>query len=381
MKTNIFLFLFLSIIQPVFSQEITPLDNGILLDYYQNQRFDQASTYLKKISPEPVTDMKILKALAYCAQMSGKLPEAECYYERIFAIDSTSTSVLFSLGSINMRRGNSIKAEGFYKEIILRDSTNFIVYKQLAQISEDKKEIASALNYLQKANKLNPIDADIAADLSDLYVTMKIYPLAQKVLSQAISADPENIILLESLIKLNYSQKNWSETVINCEKLLQLGDQSVSFLTKLGIAYYNLDNYKCSIESFAQIAENEQSETTYYFTAACYKALKDYNNAIDYFLKTIDQGISLNINTYYSEIADSYETTKKFKKAAFAYQKALQFSDKPITYYSIANLYDTELKNKKAALHYYKKYLSDSPSPNQQKYILYAKSRVSLLSH
>ncbi|SDS86748.1 Tetratricopeptide repeat-containing protein [Mucilaginibacter mallensis] len=380
MKYYIILVLITSLFQHAFSQDSTKQNNALLLDYYQNQRFDLAADYLKQNNHEPITNIKILKALAYCNQMNGKLPEAETYYERVYAIDSTSTSVLYSLGSINLRRGNEINAEVFYKKIIAKDSTNFIVYKQLAKISLDKKDVILAVNYLIKANKLNPEDADVASDLGDMYISMKAYNAAEKVLNRAIIADPENMILLQSLVKLEYNQKKWSETANNCEKLVLLGNQSSSILTQLGIAYYNLNEYKCGIETFGQIADMEQTETTYYFTGACYKALKDYDKAISYFQKTITQGISPNINSYYSEIADTYETLKKYKKAEIAYQKALQFTETPITWYSLANLYDTELKNKSSAIKYYKKFLATKPAKNQQNYIAYAKSRIELLS-
>ncbi|MDB5150778.1 MAG: tetratricopeptide repeat protein, partial [Mucilaginibacter sp.] len=35
-------------------------NDSLLLDYYQNQRFADAADYLKKIYPEPVTDIKVL---------------------------------------------------------------------------------------------------------------------------------------------------------------------------------------------------------------------------------------------------------------------------------------------------------------------------------
>lgn len=364
--------------QPSFSQDTAKLNNGLLLEYYQNQRFDEAAAYLKKTNPEPITDIKILKALAYCTQMDSKLPEAESYYERIYAIDSTSTAVLFSLGSINLRRGNSQKAEVWYKKIILKDSSNFIVYKQLAKISADKKDIAFEIFYLQKANQLNPEDADVASDLADFYTALKNYGGAEKVLTQAINADPDNMLLLQSLVKLEYHQENWPATANNCEKLVALGDMSGAVLTEMGIAYYNINDFECGIESFGQIDDNEQNETTCYYTGACYKQLKNYTKALEYFQKTIDKGISPNINSYFTEMADTYESIKNYKKAELAYQKALQFSVTPLTYYQLGNLYDTELKNRKKAVLYYKKYLASKPPLKQSKYVVYAKSRMNL---
>src|ERR1700749_4189011 len=114
MKCYIITLMVLALGSPVFAQQTTMPDNTLLLDYYQTQRFDKAADYLKKNYPEPISDINILKALAYCTQMDGKLPEAEAYYERIYALDSTSVAVLYSLGSINMSRGNETKAEIYY---------------------------------------------------------------------------------------------------------------------------------------------------------------------------------------------------------------------------------------------------------------------------
>ena len=355
-----------------FSQDTAKINNALLLDYYQNQRFDQAADYLKKTYPEPVKDLKILKALAYCTQMQGKLPQAESYYLRIYQLDSTGTGVLFNLGSINLRRGNPKKAEIWYKKIIAMDSTNFIVCKQLARINADKRDTLTEISYLIKASSLNSGDADVASDLSDLFVAFKNYSPAEKILSVAIKADTENVVLLESLVKLEYNQKKWRQTTETGKKLIQSGDMSNSILTEIGIAFYNMGDYLSSINAFNKIDEMGQNETTCYFTGACYKKLKDYDKALFYFKKTINKGISPDINTYYTEIADTYETIKQYKKAVIAYQKALQFDQTAITYYAIANLYDTELKKRKLALIYYKKYLKAKLKPGETTYIAYA---------
>lgn len=79
-------------------------------------------------------------------------------------------------------------------------------------------------------------------------------------------------------------------------------------------------------------------------------------------------------------MADSYEVRKKYQKAVWAYQKALQFSEKPILYYLLASVYDTELKNKSLALKYYKKYTNSKPPEKEQKYVAYSKSRLDELA-
>lgn len=104
--------------------------------------------------------------------------------------------------------------------------------------------------------------------------------------------------------------------------------------------------------------------------------------AITQMYKAIDDGVSPNVATYYSEIADSNEKLFKYKKAALAYQKSIQFDDKSaLVYYSMASLYDTNLRDKKNAIKYYKLYLLTKPPVERQKnFIDYAKSRITLLA-
>jgi len=363
----------------IFAQQTAKADEALLLEYYQNQRFEDAADYLKKTYPEPVTDTKILTQLAYTSQMASKLADAEAYYQRIFNADSTNITVLFNLGAINIRRGNNLKAEGYYKQIAERDTTNFMVYKQLATISQVKGDTANQFMYLTRANRLNPAEPDVASDLSDVYVEKKKYVNADSVLSKAISADPENSVLLRSRLKLVYSQSQWENVRNTALELNHLGDQSADVLVKLGIAYYNLKDYECSIETLAGMSDMEQTETSFYVIALAYKALNRQTEVTDYLARAINAGISPNIADYYTAMADSFDLLKNYKMTVFAYEKALQFEEKPITYYLLATVYDNELKNKKMAKLYYKKYIAADPPKKEGKYLAYAESRVNAL--
>jgi tetratricopeptide (TPR) repeat protein len=387
MKAILIFFLVFSLYLTTAAQQPNKIDDALLLDYYQSQRFMEAVDYLKKNFPEPITDPKVLSSLAYSSQMVSKLPEAESYYRRVFEMDTTNQSALLSIASINLRRGNHSKAEVYYKRALLKDTTNFVVYKQLAFLSAYKYDTVSAVGYLKKANTINPYDSETAGELSDFYTAKKQFELAFKVLNKVAENDPDDVFILMSMMKLTYSEKKWIQTVAVCNKLLQIrtangGDgPHGEVLNKLGIAYYNLKNYACGAESFADIGGMEQDEYTFYYAAMCYKGLKDNIQAIGFMNKAIFQGISPNIARYYGEIADSNEQLSKYKKAVKAYIKGLQFSEDPTMYYLLANLYDTQLKDKHNAAKYYKKYLSFKLDAKQLTYITYAKSRLDALKN
>jgi tetratricopeptide (TPR) repeat protein len=285
------------------------------------------------------------------------------------------------LAALTYGGGNNIKAESFYRKILIKDTTNFVVYKQLATISNEKSDMASLICYLQKANFINPAEPDVASDLTDLYVNIKLIAKAKKVLSIAIAADTDNIVLLNSMMKLQYAEKNWTSVIQTCLRLVSAGDASPKVFTKLGIAYYNIKSFECCISAFMNIDEIARDETSYYYTALSYKELKDHARAKYNLRKAIEVGISPNISSYYGEIADSDVKLEKYREAALAYQKSLQFDVIPMVYYSLGILYDASLKDKKSAVKYFKKYLASKPPANKQRsFINYSISRLEILS-
>ncbi|GAA4307619.1 hypothetical protein GCM10023149_01210 [Mucilaginibacter gynuensis] len=381
MKATLFTILSLFIFAGLYAQQTDKLNDALLLEYYQNQRFAEAAQYLKTTYAEPVTDLKALASLAYTFQMAGKLSDAESYYLRILATDSTNIPVLFNLGNINIRRGNNIKALNYYKSILSRDSTNFKVYKQLATLSQNTGDFGSCIYYLQKANTINPTEADVAFDLATFYIGLKQIAQADKVISTALEADSADMQLLQGKAKIVYQLNKYPETIELCKKLRETGDVSYNVISMLAISYYNTKKYNECIETFSALdATHTQSEASWYYVAVSYKALGNQTKAIACLQESIKQAISANVDTYYSEMADSFDKSGRLKSAVNAYKKALQFDQKPMTYYALASLYDDKLKDRTTALKYYKLYLQANPTEKQKSYTEFVKDRVTRLA-
>ncbi len=354
------------------------LNDALLIDLYQNQRFAEAAAYLKNNYLEPIIDVKILSRFAYANRMAGKLPEAESYYLRIYNQDSTNIAVLLNLAGIQIKRENDAKALFYYEKAARIDTGNFSVYKQMGRLYLEKSDTSAALKNLQKANLIQPEEADVASDLSFLLVIMKKFKPAEAVLGRALAADSSNLLLLRSLAKLEYTNDQFKEAIKTCEKIKLLGNASGDVQSMLATAYYMIKIYDCAIENFTALIS--QTERTYYLTAMSYKALRKYKQAADYFDKTLGEAISPYTNVYYNEKGDASFKTGQFEVAAEAYEKEQFFKEKDLIYYTLATLYDRDLNDKKTAVKYYKKYLQTKPSVKQQTYISYSQSRISELS-
>jgi tetratricopeptide (TPR) repeat protein len=350
------------------------IDKEKLLEFYQSQRYAEAASYLTHIYPPEISDLKALHQIAYCNMMAGKLVEAEKNYLKINELSPNQLPVLFNLANINSRRGNNKNAITYLNEIIKVDTNNFNAYKRLADYVDSA---GLKIKYLQKANKINPTEADVAYDLAIAYRKLEIYAPAYTVLKTAIAADTGNLVLQQALLPIANSLKKYSEVTLIGEQLLAY-DKNPKVMIDVATAYFYLKNYKKSITLYKAIeAMDMQNETTLYFSALCYRKLAAYDLAAKYTKLTITEGISPNTAAYYNLLGSIYEDNKQFIAAITAFKKALSFELNKNTYYRLALLYDLKLKQQKNAITNYQLYLSRKDlDKNDQTTIDYVKSRL-----
>lgn len=365
-----------------FSQEASKLDHERLLDFIQTQRYKEAAEYIKSVYPGEINDDKIISRLGYVYYMNGNLPEAEKNYLLLLKKDTLNKSVLLNLATLNNRRGNYMVSADYYKKIIHIDSTMFNVYKQLAEIGQITKD-SNTVYYLKRANMLNPIDGDVAYDLSDIYIIKKKYKEADSILNLALQADTTNLVLYRAKAKLSYATKSYKELIIICEKLFKGGDYTSIVYKWMGNANFYVKNFRKSINTFLELEKQEElEETALYMIAKSYKSLEDEENAVEYYNRAIKAGTatSESVFYYYYELGDLYKSMKRSKSSAEAYEKSLQYKEIHFAYYMLATLYDQELRNKINALKYYRKFVNvTGQKAENDEYFIYAKSRINEL--
>ncbi|MCZ4244639.1 tetratricopeptide repeat protein [Pedobacter punctiformis] len=363
-----------------FAQNNAVIDKEKLYDFYQTQRYAEAAQYLKTIYGEDATDFKGVTQMGYCFLMAGNYAEAEKYYVKAYKQQPQNLPILFSLASINSRRGNNDKAKTYYKEIIKIDSNNFNVYKQLANLYPIPTDSLRLL-YLQKANKLNPLEGDIAYDLAESYQRLKNNSLAYKTLDVAINADSGNLILQRAKLPVANALKKYDEVIKSGEKLLKDGADG-NVLKDVAMAYYYTKRYQKTIDLLKLLESlGMQNESTLYYTTLSYRQLKDYKTAGIYAKKTIDEGISPNTSNYYDLLGLIYNENNQLNLATAAYKKGLQFKANPSIYYHLGILYDFKYKDKKNALIYYGQYLKNKPDAERDaEEIKYTKARIGQLN-
>lgn len=368
--------LFITLISGICVAQVLP-DKEKLLEFYQTQRYAEAASYLSNIYPAETNDIKALQQIAYCNMMAGKLVEAEKNYLKINELSPNELPVLFSLANINSRRGNNKNAITYLQQIVRIDSTNFNAFKRLADYTDS---LNLKVQYLQKANKLNNTEADVAYDLAAAYRKLKLAQPAYDVLKTAIVADTGNLVLQQAVLPIANQLNKYTEVVSKGEKLMK-NNADVNVVADVAKAYFFLKNYKKAVSLYQMLEKADmQNESTLYFTSLCYRELKNYDLAANYAKLTITEGISPNTAAYYNLLGGIYEEKQQFIQAANAYKKALSYDVNKNSYYRLGLLYDLKLKQTKNALTYYNLYIKRKDlDKDDQPSVDYVKSRITEL--
>ena len=363
-----------------YSQSSPSVDREKLLEWYQTQRYTEAAAYLETVYVQTTEDPREIAQMAYANMMAGNLPSAERYYLKLLKQQPGSLPVLFNLAGISRRRGDDIRARSYYLEITKTDSLNFNVYKQLAALVDNPLD-PEKLFYLKKANIINPENPDVAFDLANGLNLAKKNDSAYVILQPALQADTANLMLLKAKLPVCIALKKMEEAILTGEKLMSYGDSSGYVLNNMGKALFASKNYGKSLQLFKAIEKMEQqNESTLYYTALCYRELKDYKFSATYLKKAIKEGISPFISGYYKILGEVYEKDMLNIAADLSYHKSLNFENNGEVYYNLALLNEFKLNNRKAAIKYYNQFLRSKPDPEKYKEVLiYVRERIALL--
>lgn len=118
------------------------------------------------------------------------------------------------------------------------------------------------------------------------------YEEAEKVLSEGVSAFPENEKLLNLLGWVFYQREKYNELIDIYKKLVKLNpQQSFSMFYNLGRAYYMIKDYRSAIEAFTKtLALAPNHKNALFYLSASYEKLGDIKTSKKFLTKLINQG-------------------------------------------------------------------------------------------
>ena len=355
----------------------TVADKSKVMDYFQNQEFEEAIDYLGPALGEDSASVSVLNYLGYAYYMTDNTKAAEKCYQKIFDLDSVNKSALYYLEVLNYREDPE-KALDYTIRLVTLQPGKSVWWRTKGELQRRLKQPDSALSSLSHAYDLAPEDAKNIGSLADLLIEKKNYGLADSILDAGLIRDSLNFSLLKLRIRSAYNAKDYVAALEPGERTMRHNLPDVNAQSWLALSYYNLKRYQDCIRACDFLLNSGYDlESIYYYESRAYAKLKGYAFSNTLLEVCLQKAISHTAAWYYNDLGDNYEELKDFKAALASYDTAYYLFKDPIMLYNCGRLAESGLKNNLLARKYYQRYLAlaHPDSPEEKKAYFYVKAR------
>lgn len=202
-----------------------------------------------------LSQVNLVQRLGLSYAGAGRFEQALGYLEQIHD-DQLDNDTLFQLAFTQLQLDRVDDAERNFKKLIDEDSSYGTAYPYLAQIQEDKGDLAQALRTYEEGLAVDEYNTNLYRKTVEIALKLGKTALAEKLLRQALEQDPQNMTLVVQLSNLLVELKKDTE---NIQLLKQyLGDDEVD-----PQLYWNLGRVYARQDQLALAEENYDAARTY----------------------------------------------------------------------------------------------------------------------
>ncbi len=353
------------------------LDKAKVMEFFQSMQYEEAINYLLNVVKTDSENLQVLGYLGYAYHMDDDLANACKYYQKMLNVDSNNVSANQYFSNLYSNTDPEAARKYVYR-LISSNPQKAVYYRKMGDLFRRRNQNDSAFTFYSRAFQLSPADHKNGAALADLLIDQKKLLRADSIIDEGLVKDSLSVPYLRLRIKSSYEAKEYYQVYLPAEKLLRLGDVSLSTFTQVALSYYNLKMYKDCIRICDYLeAKGLASESIYYYSAKSHAKLREYDKSNELLRLCLGTAISETAEYYYNALGDNYEEMKQYKTAIAHYDTAFYLFKDPVMLYNCGRILDGNLKNDNAAQKYYNKYLllARPESPEERKAYNYIEKR------
>jgi tetratricopeptide (TPR) repeat protein len=336
------------------------MDKNTVMDFFQNQQFDEAVSYLAPAIAADSNNVQLLGYAGYAHYMSDNIKEAENNYLKIIQLDSNNISALRYLVLLT-KNNNPVGAMQYLRRLIILQPERADYYRSMGELFTRKAQHDSAFIYFSGAYKLSPNDYKNGVAFASVLIDRKKFLLADSIIAAGLEKDSVNIPFLKLSIRSAYNSEDYEQVCIPGERLMRLDESSLSALTQVLIGYYYLKQYANCIRVCEYLSfKGFLSDDIFFHEAKAWAKLKEYNKSNELLKMCVSLSISKAAEMYYYNLALNYESLKQYKKALTNYDTAYYLFKNPVMNYNCGRIAEINLKNSSLAQKYYSRYLAEA---------------------
>jgi tetratricopeptide (TPR) repeat protein len=329
-----------------------------IMDYFQNQQFDEAIAYLLPLLQADSTDVPLLGYAGYAYFMNDNTREAAGCYRRILGLDSNNVGALHYL--VLLRSSDDPEeAIGYAARLLALQPERAPWWRTMGELSFRRGQPDTAMRYFEQAYSMAPGDVRTVTGLSELLINKLNFHRADSILDLGLVRDSMNSSLLKLRVKSAFFSKNYAEAIAPGERLVSTDEPATQALTWLALSYYDLKQYPECIHVCGHMLEiGLQSEQVYYYEAGSYGKMKQYVTSDSLLHICLKIAVSPTAEWYYDQLGSNHEALHEYREAIHSYDTAYYLFKDPTTLYACGRIAETELHNMTMARRYYLRYLA-----------------------
>jgi tetratricopeptide (TPR) repeat protein len=230
---------------------------------------------------------------------------------------------------------------------------HFDLFHSLAQIYLNSYQYAPALEYFEKANKINP-DSVSFKDMAYCYRITKKFKEAILYYHRAELQDPHNLHIILELAYCYRETEEYQTSIAYFSQAAQIKPNDIWHLGNIGWCYQKLKQYETALKYHLECEQIDSKDSWNLDNLGnCYQNLGQIDTAISYYEKSINLNYA---STWtFGQIGWCYIVKAELEKAQYYLEKAFEL-DYDLSEYIQMNyghvLYC--LGNKEKALEHYK---------------------------
>lgn len=262
------------------------------------QDVNQALKCTTRKDKETLTDEYVLRAKIY--NVVGNRKDELIDLQEAYRLNPQSEAIRMALADSYLANDDCEAAEKLYLQLYRANNLNYAVMAGLAKVEVKKRNFGSAAEYVDKAVKLFPAEAEVYINRADVLIMMEQYEPAAQDLISALSVSGDSGAALKRLTKLADTQYD--------AVIAALGN-SIKKAPNVGMFYYIRSSiemahsrYSDALQDLEAIIKGKMYDyhSIYYDAAVCAYKLGRHDEALEYVNKAIETNPS-----------DEYKATKK----------------------------------------------------------------------
>jgi tetratricopeptide (TPR) repeat protein len=273
------------------SKKIDPKDKihltkAIQLAYSaaMDKNYSQAVQYIASVLQEDpgMMDGQFIAGISYAG--IGDYRRAVDHLMKTVSIMPDHSLALSNLGLAYEVMGDFKNAEFWYQKTLESDNKNTMAVSKLAGLYRAMNQPDKAMSYLQQAVRLyeeglqktasKEAQANIYADLGEVYFSAGAYDLAEKNIRSALSLNPQTPNLHYNLALVYEATGNRNQALIEYQKETQLYPNNYQAFNNLGLLFQEQNRFEEAAVCFQKVIQlDPKNPRGYSLLAQTYTAL------------------------------------------------------------------------------------------------------------